>query len=65
MVKIALRLRSDFAKLIEPNRRRCRATLKIWRLKFGQNWPEDEMQIYHVIYLQLLRRKLQFYGQHL
>jgi hypothetical protein len=41
-------------ELIEPNRRRSRATLRIWRLKFGQKWPEDEMQNYHVIYLQLL-----------
>jgi hypothetical protein len=30
MVKIALRFRSDLTKLIEPNRRRSRATLKIW-----------------------------------
>jgi hypothetical protein len=55
MVKIALRLRSDLAELIEPNRRRTKATLRIWRLKFGQKWPEDEMQKYHVIYLQFLR----------
>jgi hypothetical protein len=30
MVKIALRFRSDLTELIEPNRRRSRATLKIW-----------------------------------
>ena len=30
MVKIALRFRSDLAELIEPNRRRGRATVRIW-----------------------------------
>jgi hypothetical protein len=35
MVKIALRLRSDLAELIEPNRRCIKAMLRIWRLKFG------------------------------
>jgi len=56
MVKMALRFGSDLAVLIEPNRRRSRATLRIWRLKHGQRWPEDEMQDAHVICLQLLRR---------
>ena len=54
MVRIALRFRSDLAELIEPNRRRSRATLRIWCLKFGQRWPEDEMQDAHVICLQFL-----------
>jgi hypothetical protein len=44
MVKIVLRLRSDLAELIEPNRRCNKATLWIWRLKFSQKWPEDKMQ---------------------
>jgi hypothetical protein len=57
MVKIALRFRTDLTELIEPNRRRSRATLRIWRLKFGQRWPEDEMQDAHGICLQLLRGK--------
>lgn|GEM_PF-1849784 len=35
MVKIALRFRSDLAELIELNRRRSTATLRIWRLKIG------------------------------
>jgi hypothetical protein len=35
MVKIALGFRSDLIELIEPNRRRSRATLRIWLLKFG------------------------------
>jgi len=30
LVKIALRFRSDLAELIETNRRRSRATLRIW-----------------------------------
>jgi hypothetical protein len=30
MVKIALGFRSDLTELIEPNRRRSRATLRIW-----------------------------------
>ena len=42
--KIALRFGSALAGLIELNRRRSRATLRIWRLKTGQRWPEDEMQ---------------------
>src|SRR6185369_13143433 len=57
MVKIALRFRSDLAELIEANRRRSRATLRIWRLKFGQRWPEDEMQDDQVICLQFLRKR--------
>jgi hypothetical protein len=54
MVKIVLRFRPDLAELIEPNRRRSRTTLRIWRLKFGKKCPEDEMQNHHIIYLQLL-----------
>jgi len=34
----------------KPNR----TLLRIWRLKFGQRWPEDEMQDDHVIGLRLL-----------
>jgi hypothetical protein len=30
MVKIALEFRSDLTEQIEPNRRRSRATLRIW-----------------------------------
>jgi len=30
MVKIALRFRSDLVELIEPNRRRSMATMRIW-----------------------------------
>jgi hypothetical protein len=30
MVEIALRIRSDLTELIESNRRRSRATLRIW-----------------------------------
>ena len=54
MVKIALRFRSDLLPLIEQNRRRSRATLRILRLKRRQRWPEDEIQDDHVICLQLL-----------
>ncbi|MEE9398319.1 MAG: OmpH family outer membrane protein [Methylococcales bacterium] len=35
--------------LIEQNRRRSGATLRILRLKIGQKWPEDEMRDVQVI----------------
>ena len=56
MVKIALRFRSDLLPMIEQNRRRSRATLRILRLNGRQRWPEDEMQDDHVICLQLLKQ---------
>ena len=40
---MALRFGADLAGLIEPTRRRNRATSTTWRLKTGQRWPEDEM----------------------
>ncbi len=41
---MALRFRSDMSGLIELNRKRSSATLRICRLKPGQRWPEDEIQ---------------------
>ena len=55
LVKIALRLWSGLGELIETNRKLSRATLRIWRLKFGKRWPKDEMQDDHVICFQLHR----------
>lgn len=44
MDEIALRFRTDLTELIATNRRRSRAMLRIWRLRFDLRWPEDEMQ---------------------
>src|SRR3989304_5553632 len=41
---MALRFRLGLVDLIESNRRRSKATPRIWRLKSGQRRPEDEMQ---------------------
>jgi hypothetical protein len=35
---------SGLVDLIEPNRRRSPATLRIWRLKIDQKWHEDEFK---------------------
>ena len=49
MVKIALRFGSDLAVRLSQTAGVARATLRIWRLKHGQSWPEDEMQDAHVL----------------
>ena len=41
---MALGFRSGLVGLIKSNRRRSKATSRIWRLKSGQRRPEDEMQ---------------------
>ena len=40
----APRFRSYLVDLIEQNRRRSRATLRIFRLRIGRRWPEAGMQ---------------------